>query len=69
MKWLVPAIALLSGAALAVQVGMNNGLRAKVGHPVVAAWLSFAIGTTAITLFLIATAPTRCKCRPILTRR
>lgn len=36
---------------------MNNGLRAKVGHPFVAAWLSFAIGTTAISLFLIAARP------------
>lgn len=55
MRFVISAIALLSGVALAVQVGMNNGLRAKVGHPVVAAWLSFAIGTTAISLFLIAT--------------
>ena len=55
MRFVIASIALISGVALAVQVGMNNGLRAKVGHPVVAAWLSFAIGTTAISLFLIAT--------------
>lgn len=38
-------IALVSGAALAVQVGLNNGLRARLGHPILAALVSFLVGT------------------------
>ena len=50
-------IALASGAALAIQVGMNNTLRARVGHPILAAWISFVIGTTALTLYLLLARP------------
>jgi len=31
MTWLYATLALLSGAALAVQVGVNNGLKARMG--------------------------------------
>ena len=31
MTWLYAGLALLSGAALAVQVGLNNGLRERMG--------------------------------------
>jgi transporter family-2 protein len=50
-------IALASGAALAFQVGMNNTLRARVGHPMLAAWISFVIGTAALTLYLLVARP------------
>lgn len=46
--WMYALIALASGAALAVQVGMNNGLRARVGHPVSAAIISFFVGLVAL---------------------
>lgn len=51
-------IALASGAALAVQVGMNHTLRAKVGNPILAAWISFSIGLAALTLYLAFLRPT-----------
>jgi transporter family-2 protein len=50
-------VALASGAALAVQVGMNNTLRGRVGHPMLAAWISFVIGTTVLTLYLLFARP------------
>lgn len=58
MKYGPILIALSSGAALAVQVGMNNTLRAKTGHPLIAAWMSFAIGTAALTIYLAILRPT-----------
>jgi len=57
MRWILGTIALGSGAALAVQVGMNNTLRSRVGSPMVAALISFAIGTFALTLFVVAIQP------------
>src|SRR4051812_50100924 len=57
MKFALGAIALLSGVALAVQVGMNNALRARLGHPMLAALTSFAIGTAALLLYVMATRP------------
>ncbi len=57
MTWLYAATALLSGAALAVQVGLNNGLRGRMGHPVPAAFTSFATGTMALLAFGLAVRP------------
>ena len=58
MAWLYAGLALISGAALAVQVGFNNGLRGRMGHPVPAALGSFAIGTLALVAFtILARAP------------
>ena len=51
------AVALASGVALAVQVGMNNTLRARMGHPILAALISFAIGTAALGLIVLAMRP------------
>ncbi len=50
-------IALASGAALAVQVGMNNALRARVGHPMLAALVSFAVGTTVLAVYALIARP------------
>ncbi len=55
--WLYALIALASGAALAVQVGMNNGLRARVGHPVSAALISFLVGLLALVGYAIVARP------------
>ena len=57
MTWLYAGLALLSGAALAVQVGLNNGLRERMGHPVQAALISFATGTLALLAFALAIRP------------
>ena len=57
MTWLYAGLALLSGAALAVQVGVNNGLRSRMGHPVSAASFSFATGTLALLAFALAIRP------------
>jgi bacterial/archaeal transporter family-2 protein len=57
MTWLYAGLALLSGAALAVQVGMNNELRERMGHPVPAALTSFGTGTLALLAFGLAIRP------------
>jgi transporter family-2 protein len=57
MTWLYAGLALLSGAALAVQVGVNNGLRERIGHPILAAITSFGIGTLALLAYGLATRP------------
>lgn len=45
MKTLLILAALLSGAALAVQVGLNGELRIRTRSPLLAATISFATGT------------------------
>lgn len=45
MIWILLFLAVLLGVALPVQVGVNAQLRVGVGHPMVAATLSFAVGT------------------------
>ena len=57
MTWLYAGLALLSGAALAVQVGMNNELRGRMGHPVPAALTSFGTGTLALLALALAIRP------------
>ena len=54
MTWLYAAFGLLAGSALAVQVGVNNGLRSRMDHPVPAAITSFATGTLALVAFGLA---------------
>lgn len=58
MKFALAVMALLSGAALAVQVGMNNTLRARMTHPMLAALASFAIGTAVLLVYVLVTRPT-----------
>jgi transporter family-2 protein len=43
------------GAGLIVQVGMNSTLRALLGSPVVAALISFLIGSLTLALYLMVT--------------
>jgi bacterial/archaeal transporter family-2 protein len=57
MTWIYAGLALLSGAALAVQVGVNNGLKGRIGHPFSAATISFATGTIALLAFALAIRP------------
>ncbi|WP_018885531.1 DMT family transporter [Paenibacillus massiliensis] len=44
MSWLYYLISLLSGAALTLQVGVNNQLREKVNSPMLSSLLSFSVG-------------------------
>lgn len=55
--WIYALIALASGAALAVQVGMNNALRVRVGHPVSAAIISFFAGLVALLGYAAVARP------------
>jgi transporter family-2 protein len=57
MTWLYAGLALLSGAALAVQVGLNNGLKERMGHPLPSALCSFATGTVALLAIALALRP------------
>ena len=47
-------IALLAGAAAAVQSGVNSQLRSQLANPVVAALISFAVGTLLLLLYVMA---------------
>lgn len=49
-KPLVALIALLGGAVLALQVGFNTTLKVRAGHPIHAAFISFATGTIGLAL-------------------
>ena len=47
--------ALLLGAILPLQAAINSRLSKAIGSPVFAAFVSFAVGTVALFLYLIAT--------------
>ena len=55
MFWYYGAIALLAGSALAVQVGINNGLKSRLEAPISAAIVSFASGTLVLIAYFYAT--------------
>ena len=57
MTWFYLLAALLLGAALSVQVGINAQLRTAIGHPVVAAAASFVVGTIGLLLVIVAIRP------------
>ena len=47
-------LALAAGAAMPTQAATNNKMAAVVGNPVLAAFLSFFVGTVALFLYMIA---------------
>ncbi len=57
MNWPYVIVALVSGAALACQVGFNTGLRSRMGNPLTAALVSFLIGTACLVLLLLVQRP------------
>jgi transporter family-2 protein len=50
MTWTLLPVALAAGIALPVQFGVNSHLRSFVGGPVVAAAISFLVGTLALVV-------------------
>lgn len=53
MQSLLYLVAFGAGVVLIVQVGVNTSLRAAVGNPVMAALISFLIGSVALLAFLL----------------
>jgi len=51
--WLLALLALLGGAALAVQTGVNAQLRVGLGHPVAAALCNVLVGLSALLLYAL----------------
>ena len=47
------AAAIIVGLVLPLQAGINAQLRIGIGHPVLAALVSFSVGTAALALFAI----------------
>jgi transporter family-2 protein len=47
-------LALLAGTMLPVQAGVNAALRAQLGHPVLAGFASFTVGTLSLALYILA---------------
>ena len=54
---LLITLALIIGVAIALQVGVNAQLGAALGDPVVAALVSFAIGTLGLAAYTLLTRP------------
>ncbi|QGY39232.1 EamA-like transporter family protein [Pseudodesulfovibrio cashew] len=57
MKWIFVLLALVAGATMPVQAGINLRLREALGDPIVAALVSFAVGTIALAVYCFALRP------------
>lgn len=57
MKWMFVFLALVAGATMPVQAGINLRLRHALGDPVWAALISFGVGTLALLVYGVATRP------------
>lgn len=55
--WLLLGLVLLAGMLVAAQAGVNAQLARHLGDPVMAAFVSFAVGTLALGLVLLARRP------------
>ena len=53
MKILFYLLPVFAGIAITVQSGINSQLRAAIQHPLMAAFISFVVGTVALGLLLI----------------
>ena len=47
------ALALFAGLLLPLQAGINSGLRVSLGHPLLATFASFLVGTVGLALVLV----------------
>lgn len=55
MRPLIMLTALIAGALMPVQAGVNARLREHLGDPVMASLVSFCVGTVALLAFILAT--------------
>jgi transporter family-2 protein len=55
MTYLYALFAFVAGAVLPIQVGLNNSLRNGIGSPVLAALISFVVGSICLLVFAIFT--------------
>jgi transporter family-2 protein len=55
MTYLYALFAFVAGAVLPIQVGLNNSLRNGIGSPVLAALVSFVVGSICLLVFAIFT--------------
>jgi transporter family-2 protein len=53
--WFFILLAVLAGAMMPTQAAVNNKLAFFVQHPVLAAFISFAVGTLALFLYILTT--------------
>jgi transporter family-2 protein len=53
MKILFYLLPILAGVAITVQSGINSQLRTAIQHPVMAAFISFLVGTVALAILLL----------------
>ncbi len=52
-EWLLVLLAFVAGTAVPVQFAVNAGLRGAVGGPIVAAAISFLVGTVALLVAVL----------------
>ncbi len=57
MKWIFILLALVAGATMPVQAGLNLRLKQALGDPIFAALVSFAVGTAALAVYAYALRP------------
>ena len=57
MKWIFVLFALMAGATMPIQAGINLRLKQALGDPVWASFISFAVGTLALLIYGLATRP------------
>lgn len=57
MKWIFVLFALVAGATMPMQAGINLRLKQALGDPVWAAFISFAVGTIALAVYGFAMRP------------
>jgi len=53
MKILFYLLPVFAGVAITIQAGINSQLRATLQHPVMAAFISFVVGTVALAILLL----------------
>lgn len=52
MRWLFVIFALIAGACVPTQAGINNQLARYLGHPILTSLASFGVGTVALLLYI-----------------
>ncbi len=55
MKYLFYLLPLIAGVSMSIQSGVNGQLRAALGQPLIAAFISFLSGTVTLLLLLLLT--------------